>query len=88
MDDRKEEEHDFKKTLRSLPSDNGADALMRDRKSDAEFAYETLAVNASMGMFGMEENLSELMRLQMAQELLYKFDPPSETVRGGASDDE
>ncbi len=79
MDDRLEEEHDFKKTIREA-ADLGDDRVQRAHadRLDAELAYEALAVDASMGMFGMEESVSELMRLAMTQELLYKLDAPKD----------
>lgn len=73
MDDRLEEEHDFKKTLREAKDlDGDAHAFERARRLDSEMAYEALAVSSSMGMFGMEESVADLMSLELAQEMLYK----------------
>ncbi len=69
-----EDEHDFRKTIHDatfLESDDAA--LMRERHMDADAAYESLALTSSMGMFGMEETAANLMQLEMAQEMLYKF---------------
>lgn len=76
MDDRLEEEHDFKRTIREAADLDDGDRRARAKRREAEFAYEVLAVDASMGMFGMEESVADLMRLAMAQELLYKLDAP------------
>ncbi len=74
MDDRYEEEYDFKRTIREAADlDSDIRALERARKLDAEIAYETLAVNASMGMYGTDDTVANLMQLGMAEELLYKL---------------
>lgn len=73
MDDRLEQEHDFKKTIREAADIDGDRRIaQRSKRLDAEMAYETLAVNASMGAFGMDETVGELIGLQMTEELLYK----------------
>ncbi len=72
MDDRLEDEHDFKKAVSEIELDDDR-AAARAKRRDAEIAYEVLAVDASMGMFGMEESVAELMRLAMAQEIMYKL---------------
>lgn len=74
MDDRYEQEHDFKKTIREAKDlDGDPRAFERARKLDAEIAFETLAVTASMGAYGMEDEVAGLMQLGMSEELLYKM---------------
>ena len=68
------EEHDYKDTLKEITyaEDNAKAEEERAKRIDAEIAYEALAVSSSMGMFGMDQEVSELMQLQLAQEVLYK----------------
>ncbi|MCM1368604.1 MAG: hypothetical protein NC184_07335 [Roseburia sp.] len=71
--------HDYRDTIREaaeLDEDKEARiALERERQTDAETAYEAFAVAASMGTLGMEETEANLLQLELAQELLYRFDP-------------
>ena len=76
-----EEEHDFKRTLREAKDLDRDERVNHARRLDSEMAYELLAVNSSMGMFGMEESAAELMRLQMAQELLYKYNEQNDAEK-------
>lgn len=73
MDDRLEEEHDFRKTIEAA-AELGVDPHEQHAKErlEDEIAYEMLAVNSSMGMFGMEETAADLMQLELAREMLYK----------------
>lgn len=73
MDDRLEEEHDFRKTIEAAAelSVDPHEQHAKERLED-EIAYEMLAVNSSMGMFGMEETAADLMQLELAREMLYK----------------
>lgn len=68
------EKHDYRDTLNEiLFAEDKADAAQNQAKRrDAEIAYEALAVSSSMGMLGMEDELSELLQLQLTQETLYK----------------
>lgn len=67
-----EEEHDFKKTLKEAADLDDTHAIDRAKRLDAEMAYEMLAVSSSMGMFGMQEAVPELINLELAQEMMYK----------------
>lgn len=72
--------HDYKDTIKEaaeVPSERDEHALERSRHADSEAAYETLAINCSMGMLGMEPTTASLIQLELAQELLYKFDEQS-----------
>lgn len=76
-----EKKHDYRDTIKEaadLPNDTvdkeAQRALDRERKIDAEAAYETLAYTSSMGMLGIEEQAAGLMQMELAQELLYLFD--------------
>lgn len=73
MDDRLENEHEFKDTIRAA-ADVDEDVHERHRRErlDSEIAYEMLAVSSSMGMFGMEETAANLMQLELAREMLYR----------------
>ena len=73
MDDRLENEHDFKDTIREA-ADVDEDVHERHRRErlDSEIAYEMLAVSSAMGMYGMEETATNLMQLELAREMLYK----------------
>ena len=68
------EKHDYKDTLNDIlyAEDKAATAQNQAKHRDAEIAYEALAVSSSMGMLGMEDELSELLQLQLTQEVLYK----------------
>ena len=68
------EEHDYKDTIDEINNaeDNAKAEEERAKRLDAEIAYEALAVSSSMGMFGMDQEVSELMQLQLSQEVLYK----------------
>lgn len=79
MDDRLEEEHDFKKTLKEAADLDDVHDLARAKRLDAEIAYEALAVSSSMGMFGMQEAVPELMSLELAREMLYKQQEQNDT---------
>ncbi len=74
MDDRLKREHDFKKTIAeaAYADDEAVEARRRERLQD-ELSYALLAINSSMGMFGMEETTAELIQLEMAQEFLYRL---------------
>ena len=68
------EHHDYKDTLNEITyaEDNEEQAQKAAEKRDAEIAYEMLAVSSSMGMLGLEQQTSQLIQLQLAQETLYK----------------
>lgn len=70
------EEHDYKDTLNEIlyAEDNAKSDAAKEqaKRTDAEIAYEALAVSSAMGMVGMEDELSELLQLQLTQEVLYK----------------
>lgn len=68
------EKHDYKDTLNDIlyAEDKSDEARKQAKRRDAEIAYEALAVSSSMGMLGMEDELSELLQLQLTQEVLYK----------------
>lgn len=71
--------HDYRDTIREAAEldeeKNAREALEREKQIDAETAYEAFAVAASMGMLGMEETEANLLQLELAQELMYRFDP-------------
>ena len=64
----------YKKTMREALDidDDGRKEKRREDILDAEIAFETLAVNSSMGMLGMEETTANLLQLELARELLKK----------------
>ena len=71
MDDRLEEQHDFRKTIEAA-AELGVDPHEQHAKEWLDIAYEMLAVNSAMGMFGMEETAADLMQLELAREMIYK----------------
>ena len=73
MDDRLEEQHDFRKTIEAA-AELGVDPHEQHAKErfEDDIAYEMLAVNSAMGMFGMEETAADLMQLELAREMIYK----------------
>ncbi len=70
--------HDYKDTIaESAELDNaksGKFAAERVKRAEAEAAYEALAVTSSMGMLGMEQTTANLLQLELAQELAFKYD--------------
>ena len=72
MDDRLENEHDFRDTIRDAADLDDVHEKHRRDLIDSELAYELLAVNSSMGMIGMEETAANLMQLELAREFLYR----------------
>ncbi len=44
-------------------------------RREAEIAYESLAAATSMGLFGSEQELTELIELQLAKQLQYHMSP-------------
>ncbi|MDE5562230.1 MAG: hypothetical protein K2J01_01635 [Clostridiales bacterium] len=68
------ENHDYKDTLNDIlyAEDKDERAKQSAKRRDAEIAYEALAVSSSMGTYGQDETLAELMQLQLTQEVLYK----------------
>ena len=70
------EKHDYKDTLDEIlyAEDNAKSEAAKEqaKRRDAEIAFEALAVNSCMGMLGMEDELSEMLQLQLTQEVLYK----------------
>lgn len=79
MSENENNKHDYRDTIREAAElddkKEAAQALERERRIDAETAYEAFAVTSSMGMLGMEETEANLLQLELAQELLYRFDP-------------
>ncbi len=76
MDDRLEQQHDFRKTIKEaaeLESDGKAEAELEQRIND-EIAYTALAISSSMGIYNFDETSANLMQLEMAQELMYLND--------------
>ncbi len=71
MDNGKNIEH-YKKTVRDARDvdGDGKEAKRREDAIDAEIAYETMAVNCSMNIMGMEETAANLMQLALARNLL------------------
>lgn len=70
--------HDYKDTIAEAAElDNaksGKFAAERVKRAEAEAAYEALAVTSSMGMLGMEQTTANLLQLELAQELAFKYD--------------
>ncbi|MDE7405831.1 MAG: hypothetical protein K2M89_03030 [Clostridiales bacterium] len=68
------EKHDYKDTLNEIlyAEDKDEQAEQAAKRQDAEIAYEALAVSSSMGTYGQDETLAELMQLGLTQEVLYK----------------
>ena len=68
------EKHDYKDTLNDIlyAEDKDEQAKQTAKRRDAEIAYETLAVSSSMGAYGQDETIAELMQLGLTQEVLYK----------------
>lgn len=70
--------HDYKDTIAEAAElDNarsGKYAAERVKRAEAEAAYEALAVTSSMGMLGMEQTTANLLQLELAQELAFKYD--------------
>lgn len=68
------EKHDYKDTIDEInyAEDKSEQANKAAKRRDAEIAYEALAVSSCMGACGMEDELSELLQLQLTQEVLYK----------------
>lgn len=68
-----ENEHDFKDTIREA-ADVDEDVHERHRRErlDSEIAYEMLAVNSAMGMYGMDDTAANLLQLELAREMLYR----------------
>ncbi len=62
----------YKHTIEEAADVLDAHADQNAKRVDAEIAYETLAVDSSMGMFGMQEQTANLIQLQLASEMLYK----------------
>ncbi len=80
--------HDYKDTIAEAAElDNaksGKFAAERVKRTEAEAAYEALAVTSSMGMLGMEQTTANLLQLELAQELAFKYDE----IYNAADDDE
>ncbi|MDE6029729.1 MAG: hypothetical protein K2F90_05385 [Clostridiales bacterium] len=66
------DKHDYKDTINAAARAEDEAGQARAAKRDAEIAYEALAVSSSMGAYGQNEDLAELMQLQLTQEVLYK----------------
>ena len=45
------------------------------RKRDAELAFEALAAASSMGLFGSEQQVTELIELELARQLCHRLEP-------------
>ena len=77
MDDKLKHKHDYRDTIKEAAettSDGDAEAE-RERRLDDETAYTALAITAAMGNNGWDANTANLIELEMAQEMLYLFDP-------------
>lgn len=71
-----EKQHDYKDTIKQAAGTDEsaeAEAKRRKRRTDAEIAYETLAVGAAMGGLGENGTQANLMQLLMMQEIDYKL---------------
>ncbi len=69
--------HDYKDTIKEaaeIDTESDVRAVRRARKTDAEIALEMLAVNSSMNMLGMEQPAANLYQLELAQEVMFKYD--------------
>ncbi|MCH5165602.1 MAG: hypothetical protein J1G01_04300 [Clostridiales bacterium] len=67
--------HDYHKTIEKAAGiDNDSDRAQRRAEDiDRDAAYEALALTSSMGMLGLEPTNANLLQMELAQELLYKF---------------
>ena len=65
--------HDYKDTIAEA-AELDKFAAERVKRAEAEAAYEALAVTSSMGMLGMEQTTANLLQLELAQELAFKYD--------------
>ena len=77
MDDRLEKMHDFRDTIREAAEieSDGKQEAEREQRLNEETAYTALAITAAMGNNGFDANTANLLELEMAQEMLYLFDP-------------
>lgn len=57
-----------------------------ERDLDRAIAYETTALASSMGMLGMEDENSELLQLEMAQEIMFKINEETDKKDHGKFD--
>lgn len=69
-----EKHHDYKDTIREASGiDEKENAeLERKKRTDAEIAYETLAVGAAMGYPGENAPQANIMQFAMLQEIVNK----------------
>ncbi len=76
MDDRLEQQHDFRKTIKEAAEfeSDGKTEAERERRLNNELAYTALAITSAMGINGFDETSANLMQLEMAQELMYLND--------------
>lgn len=67
-------EKHIRETIQSAKDVDDSAKRVRDREKrlDAELGYEALAVTASMGMLGMNEESANLIELELAKQLMYK----------------
>ena len=74
------ENHDYKDTIEQATgiSEEEKAEMERNKRRDAEMAFEAMAVASSMGMFGQQDEVSGLIQLELAQEMLYGLEPPAE----------
>lgn len=73
------DEHDYYDTLYDAKDlDEGHDEERKRR--DSELAFEALAAASSMGLFGSDQQVTELIRLELAQQLSRRLslNPPED----------
>ncbi len=64
--------HDYTDTIEEA-KDINIEKRPEDKRKDAEIAYEALAASTSMGLFGMEEHVSELIQTELVAQLADRF---------------
>ena len=75
------ENHDYKDTIEQatgVPEEENAE-IEREKRRDAEMAFEAMAVASSMGMYGQQDDVAGLIQLELTQEMLYNLEHPNES---------
>ncbi len=72
------ENHTYKDTIKEAAESDDLRPL--DRRKESEIAYEALAASTSMGMLGTMQETTELLELELASQLLYRFSDAPDNV--------
>ncbi|MCH5160425.1 MAG: hypothetical protein J1G04_00185 [Clostridiales bacterium] len=80
MDDRLEDRHDFRQTIKDANemTSNGSAERKREKRLSDDRAYTALAITSAMGNNAFDATTANLIQLEMAQEMLYLFDPEND----------